>query len=269
VKGIEKVGMAELLTLYRDPLFWLFPFATALLTAVSFLLFAGILTWIDWRRPAWAERYRIQKREGQGKAVVGPAFRHFLINSLVTILAVFPLWPLLKVSRVHSGELPEWWVLAGQFIFFLYLDDFLFYWLHRALHTKLLYKPIHSLHHRFNVPWSIAGHYLHPLEFILISMAAMSGPLLVGAHVVTVWVWIVFRQLISAEQHCGYELPWNPSRFFPFNGGTAFHDFHHARFRGNYAGFTLVWDRLFGTLTPAYLEYQARPDDQPAQPEVV
>ncbi|KAF8768998.1 hypothetical protein HU200_007039 [Digitaria exilis] len=32
-------------------------------------------------------------------------------------------------------------------LFYFVLEDFIFYWGHRALHTKWLYKHVHSVHH--------------------------------------------------------------------------------------------------------------------------
>ena len=32
-------------------------------------------------------------------------------------------------------------------VFSLYLEDFLFYWSHRALHLPYLYKYVHKTHH--------------------------------------------------------------------------------------------------------------------------
>jgi plant 4alpha-monomethylsterol monooxygenase len=42
--------------------------------------------------------------------------------------------------------------------------------------------------------------------------------------------------------------------------GPAYHDYHHAKFTGNYAAIFPIWDRLCGTLSdgyPAYLEARA------------
>ena len=38
-------------------------------------------------------------------------------------------------------------VVLAQIIFYFILEDFIFYWGHRVLHTKWLYKHVHSVHH--------------------------------------------------------------------------------------------------------------------------
>jgi len=51
----------------------------------------------------------------------------------------------------------------------------------------------------------------------------------------------------------------NPCRYlFLGSDGARHHDFHHARVRGNYAGFFPIWDRAFGTFAKGYAEVLAR-----------
>jgi len=38
-------------------------------------------------------------------------------------------------------------VVVSQVLFYFVLEDFIFYWGHRALHMKWLYKHVHSVHH--------------------------------------------------------------------------------------------------------------------------
>lgn len=247
--------MDALLALYQSELFWLFPVATQVVSMGAFLLFALPLTWLAWRQPAWAEKFRIQTRTADAKKTIGPSVGYWLMNNLIMFALVFLAWPLLRLTGVHAGPLPAWYIIAGQVLLFIYLDDFLYYWMHRALHTnRFLYKKVHGVHHRVFVPWAITAHYMHPIEFVLTGSLALLGPVLLGAHVVTVWIWIAFRQWEAAEGHCGYSFPWNPSHLIPFYGGVEYHDFHHAKFHGNYSGFLGYLDGIFGSYSKGYKE---------------
>ncbi|HWP64664.1 MAG TPA: sterol desaturase family protein [Candidatus Limnocylindria bacterium] len=240
---------------YGDPLFLLFPVATAGVATVSFALFAGALTAIAAREPAALRRYRIQRQRPRPQELVGRSIRSWARNNVWNLAAFVAIWPVLRlVSTIHAGALPPWWVIAGQVLFFVYLDDFLYYWFHRAMHTRWLYKHVHAWHHRIVTPWAVTGNYMHPLEYGLTGAVALVGPMLVGAHVVTLWIWFAFRQWEAAEGHCGYDLPWTPTHFLPFNDGPTHHDVHHERVKGNYAGFFPLWDRVFGTLARGYAE---------------
>lgn len=243
-----------LLATYRDPLFLAFPVATGLISAAAFMVFAIPLTWIAARDPAWARPYRIQSRAPRAQQLVWASVRSWAVNNGGMLVGIVLLWPLLRLSGVHTGPLPPWWVIGGQILFFFYLDDFLYYWSHRLLHTRWLYKTIHAWHHRIVTPWAITGNYMHPLELSLTGGVALIGPLLLGSHVVTVWLWFVWRQWEAAEGHCGYDFPWSPSHLLPGNDGARHHDMHHARVKGNYAGFTPIWDRIFGTFAKGYAE---------------
>lgn len=239
---------------YSERLFWLFPIATSLISMAAFLLFALPLTWIAYRdSPRW-RRYRIQNKHREATEIIGPSIKSWLTNNLVMTALVVAAWPLLRLAPVHAGPLPPSYVIALQVVGLIYLDDFLFYWMHRLLHHKRLYKHVHVVHHRIPAPWAISAHYMHPVEFVATGTLALVGPVLIGAHVATIWIWIAFRQWEAAEGHSGYSFPWNPSHLFPGYGGTEYHDFHHAKFVGNYAGFLGYLDRFFGTYAKGYRE---------------
>ncbi len=242
---------------YREPLFWLFPVATTLLSMFAFLLFALPLTWLSHADPVWARRFKIQSRHDRHVGF-GEALYQWWTNNLQTFVGVLLLWPLLRLSDVHAGPLPAWWLIVLQLLFIIYLDDFLFYWMHRAMHTRWLLKHVHGLHHRIYAPRAIAGHYSHPVEYGLTAAIALVGPLLLGVHVLTLWIWVVFRQWEAAEGHCGYDFPWSPTHVLPFSDGAVHHDYHHSKIKGNYAGFLSWTDRAFGTLVPGYDEDKAR-----------
>lgn len=259
--------MDLLLEAYRDPLFLLVPIVTVLLSMAAFLAFAGPLTWLAARDPAWARRWRIQNTRGarlgaadaqtrgilvQGPHMVRASLSQWLVNNVWMLAAAVAAWPLMRLAGIHAGPLPPLWLLVLQLLFCIYLDDFLYYWMHRAMHTRWLLRHVHGRHHRVLAPWAITGHYMHPIEYVLTGSLAFLGPALLGAHVTLLWVWIVFRQWEAAEGHAGYDLPWTPTHWLPGSHGALHHDFHHARVRGNYAGFLPVWDRVFGTLVRDY-----------------
>jgi 4-alpha-methyl-delta7-sterol-4alpha-methyl oxidase len=244
--------VTALLESYRSSLFWQFPVATVFISMAAFTVFAGPMTWMAARDPAPLRRYRIQNRRPRPQELVWPSVRSWLVNNLTMLVGVVAFWPLLALSGIHSGPLPPWWAIVGSIVFFIYLDDFLYYWMHRAMHSRWLYKNIHGWHHRIVTPWALTGHYMHPLEYGTTGAVALLGPLLLGSHVVVVWLWFCVRQWEAAEGHCGYEFPWTPTHLLPGNDGALHHDVHHARVRGNYAGFLTIWDGVFGTYARGY-----------------
>ena len=145
-----------------------------------------------------------------------------------------------------------------QLPLFFVIEDTVFYWSHRALHTKLLYKTVHKMHHEFKQPNCWAVEYTHIFEYVVTnSISAFLGVILLKSHVVTFWVWLVIRLLEGIDGHCGYDFWFSPFRYFPFRPGANIHDYHHSHNVGNYGSFFTVWDHICGT-DLSYWDYKKR-----------
>ncbi|MCP5206516.1 MAG: sterol desaturase family protein [Hahellaceae bacterium] len=247
----------ELIKLYQDPMFIQLPIATLLLSVGSFLLVATPWTILAWVDPEWAKPFKIQQKPFQVNKYFLPNMARITINSCMMLVFLVLTWPLLRLSGIHTGEAPAWYIWVSQIVFFLLLDDFLFYWMHRWLHeNKWMLKNVHAVHHRIKNTCALDGNYFHWLEFVLIGSLAMAGPILLGCHIYVLYTWIIIRNIEAADGHAGYDFPWNPLRFLPLYDGPVYHDFHHAKFKGNYAGALHYIDRFFGTYIKEYLIYK-------------
>ena len=240
---------------FFDPRFWWLTIGGSIVSMVAFALFAGLLTWLAWAEPKWAQPYRIQTRRAKGAAIIWPSIKQWLINNAWMTTLVVLSWPLIRLTDIHLGPLPPIWLIVLQLLLFIYLDDFLYYWMHRTMHrNRWLYRKVHCKHHVIMTPWAITGHYMHPAEYVATGLLMLLGPALVGAHILVLYLWVIFRQLEAAEGHCGYDLPFSPTRWLPFSDGAVHHDYHHAKIHGNYAGYLPWTDRVFGTFVPGYQE---------------
>lgn len=160
-------------------------------------------------------------------------------------------YPVFRFMGMRSSlPLPSWKVMSTQIIFYFIVEDFIFYWGHRILHTKWLYKHVHSVHHEYATPFGLTSEYAHPAEILFLGFATIFGPAITGPHLITLWLWMVVRVLETVEAHCGYHFPWSPSNFLPLYGGSDFHDYHHRLIytkSGNYSSTFVYMDWLFGT----------------------
>jgi 4-alpha-methyl-delta7-sterol-4alpha-methyl oxidase len=183
----------------------------------------------------------------QNRCVLRLILYHVCVNLPVMIFS----YPAFKFMGLRSSlPLPHWTVVVSQVLFYFVLEDFIFYWGHRALHTKWLYKHIHSVHHEYATPFGLTSEYAHPAEILFLGFATVVGPALTGPHLFTLWLWMVLRVLETVEAHSGYHFPWSPSNFLPLYGGSDFHDYHHRVLytkSGNYASTFVYMDWLFGT----------------------
>jgi len=242
---------------YNDPWFWQFPMATLAISMVAFLIVATPWTIVAWLDPVSLRKYKIQQKPFEVRKFLLPSLGRILINNIILASLLVLSWPLLKLTAVHNTELPAWYVILAQLVFFVLLDDFLYYWMHRYMHeNKWLLRNVHSVHHRIRNTCGINGNYVHWLEYSLTAPLTLIGPVLLGAHVYVIWLWVVIRQIEGADGHIGYDIPWNPVHLLPVYEGPVYHDFHHAKFKGNYAGFLPYLDKYMGkTHIPAYLRY--------------
>eukprot|EP00350_Pseudokeronopsis_sp_OXSARD2_P001614 CAMPEP_0170541912 /NCGR_PEP_ID=MMETSP0211-20121228/1514_1 /TAXON_ID=311385 /ORGANISM="Pseudokeronopsis sp., Strain OXSARD2" /LENGTH=244 /DNA_ID=CAMNT_0010844819 /DNA_START=213 /DNA_END=947 /DNA_ORIENTATION=+ len=154
--------------------------------------------------------------------------------------------------RVDPDSIPNSFFgeILPQIYFCMLLEDTYYYFGHRLLHTKYLYPWAHKMHHQYVQNVGIAAEYIHPLDFVFLSLASISlGPVLLGQrmHFVTFLLYATIRTCEGFDAHCGYEFPWSPVRLLPLTNPSTFHDFHHSGNIGNYAAWFCHWDYIFGT----------------------
>ena len=125
------------------------------------------------------------------------------------------------------------------------------YFLHRAMHiNKFLYKHLHSVHHRLYVPYAFGALYNHPIEgFLLDTLGALLSESLAGLSVRQATFFFVVSTCKTVDDHCGYNLPFDPLQMF--SGNTAdYHDIHHQTIgiKSNFSQPWFVhWDVILGT----------------------
>lgn len=148
-----------------------------------------------------------------------------------------------------NGKLPylSWAKHPGWFIAWIFLiplwREFHFYWIHRAIHWKPIYRRIHALHHK-NVnpnPWS--GMAMHPVEsFLYLSVCLIHW--IIPSHPFHFLFTLQHAGLGPAHGHHGFEGPIIDGKF---PTGSYFHYLHHRYFECNYGEATLPLDKWFGT----------------------
>ncbi|EYU45961.1 hypothetical protein ABFS82_04G086400 [Erythranthe guttata] len=216
----------------------------------SIFFFSG-LPFIYLERAGWLSKYKIQSKNNtsaaQERCITKLLLYHFGVNLPVMILS----YPVFRFMGMRSSlPLPSWKVISTQILFYFILEDFVFYWGHRILHTKWLYKHVHSVHHEYATPFGLTSEYAHPAEILFLGFATIVGPAITGPHLITLWLWMVLRVLETVEAHCGYHFPWSLSNFLPLYGGADFHDYHHRLLytkSGNYSSTFIYMDWIFGT----------------------
>ena len=174
-------------------------------------------------------------------------------NMVWTLGSGVTVWTALEVlvlSQMAAGTIrvttfadtPVWFVA----IFFLIpiWESFYFYWIHRLLHTRWLYR-FHALHHRNTDigPWS--GLSMHPVEHLLY-FGSVLVHFVIASHPVHVIFHLMFYGLYAITTHTGFEGVFLRNRK-RLHLGNFHHQIHHRYFECNYGTLDVPWDMVFGS----------------------
>ncbi|MEM9175965.1 MAG: sterol desaturase family protein [Myxococcota bacterium] len=137
-----------------------------------------------------------------------------------------------------------------------------YYGLHRALHTKPLYR-FHAYHHESRVTTAWTGQSLSVVEALGWIAGLLVIPALIGLVAPLSWtgfvIYFVANTFVNVAGHANVEL--NP---LSARGATwlahpwIYHSLHHARFKKHYAFASTFMDRLFGTEWKDWQELHGR-----------
>ena len=87
----------------------------------------------------------------------------------------------------------------------LLLHDAFFYWLHRAMHTRLLFRATHLVHHRSVYPTAYAAYSFHPAEAFGEAFIVVVIIYLIPVHPLAFLVFQTISTAYNVYGHCGRE----------------------------------------------------------------
>ena len=205
--------------------------------------------WLDARRPAWAERWRIQPRGDDGNndgndVAPSRAVRRVLVNQFGgTLPALALVAPLLAWRGLSSSTTPTAAAVVVHLLLAFLWVEVTFYGVHRVLHTRWWFARVHRVHHEYRRPTGIATHHVHFVEHVVGNLVPVVGGVVVaGVHPVPFFLFITLAVKNAIVTHSDFA--------FPLLGDVVHHDRHHHTLVGNFGALGLL-DRLFGTSLPS------------------
>jgi Delta7-sterol 5-desaturase len=147
------------------------------------------------------------------------------------------------------------WVIAAEYAAYFVGFDTYFYWLHRLMHVDPIYTWVHKIHHKSISPNLLTTLSVNPLESFINGGFVPLFTAILTVHSSTMALIGPTNIIVGLYVHSGFEFfPrwWNKSWLTKWFITATFHDQHHRFFKGNYGGYTTVWDRICGTVRPTF-----------------
>ena len=149
-----------------------------------------------------------------------------------------------------------WAYVAASLTVVILAHDAYFYWTHRLMHKRGLYKYFHRLHHRSITPAPTTAYAFAPGEAAVHALFLPLILLIVPLHPVTEGLFMVVMIARNTLAHTGIEV--FPAGFasgrFRWSATVTHHDLHHQHGSGNYGFYFTWWDRFMGTERTDYVE---------------
>jgi Delta7-sterol 5-desaturase len=195
-----------------------------------------------------------------------PAKRDYLreISYSVTTISIFALVPLtvlhvpaVKAHTFFYTDIKQygWLYFFLAFPVMFIIHDTYFYWTHRLMHHKKLFRLFHLVHHHSTNPSPWAAYAFHPLEALVEAGIFMIFLFDMPIHPLHLFIFVFLLIVYNVYGHLGYEL--YPPGFSKHAVGkwintSVNHNQHHQFFKGNYGLYFLWWDRWMKTIRPDY-----------------
>ena len=234
-------------------------FVTLVLTvaiAARYVLIAWLVHSLIWGRKDGRVRGRRLNRDRPKPATIRHELKLSILSSWIYAL---PAAIVLEAWK-HGGTLVyldvakygvPYLFLSGAI--YLLVQDAYYYWLHRLMHVKPLFRYMHAGHHRSRQPTAYASFAFDWSEAALTAWLLPALTFVVPIHPIVIVALLTLMTILAVLNHSGAEvLPdWLVHSWL---GGwlisASRHSLHHSHFDANYGLYFTFWDRALGTDMP-------------------
>lgn len=226
--------------------------------ASRYFFFAGI---------AWLLGYAVFKRRWFHRKIVAsfPRSREVWreIGYSALSLVIFGLVGAATAYAARHGWTQMYWRIGkhgggwfwASIVSVIFLHDAWFYWTHRLMHHRRLFRFFHRVHHLSHNPTPWAAYAFGPLEAFVQAAIFPLAVTLIPMHPLAFVIFMVWQLVFNVAGHTGYEFHprWLMDSWLGriLNTPTN-HVMHHETMRGNFGLYFNIWDRLMRTNQAEY-----------------
>ncbi|WP_254508763.1 sterol desaturase family protein [Anatilimnocola floriformis] len=179
----------------------------------------------------------------------------------ISTVVIFSVMATALYELYKAGYTNIYWNLRDYPYGFLFVSVFAalavhdtwFYWTHRFMHWRPVFKYTHLGHHRSVSPTPWAIYAFQPAEAFLQFLGIAVVIMIVPLHPLGMLLFFWIDAQVNTAGHTGYELVPRFIRQSPWFQGcntVTHHDLHHTHPNKNFGSFFNVWDRWMGTYLP-------------------
>jgi lathosterol oxidase len=223
------------------------------ISIVRYLLFAGIaylIFYIFKRSKFW--HLKIQDKYPETSSIkheIGYSLLSMFVFAIIgVVVAILNKFGYTQIYTTFSDHSVGYFLFT--IVFLILLHDTYFYWMHRAIHHKKVYRKVHKTHHISTNPTPLAAFSFHPLEAVAEVAILPIFVFLLPLHPLAILAWVLFMTSMNVLGHLGFELfpsGFTTNRFTKLANTSMHHNMHHKYVNCNYGLYFNFWDRLMGT----------------------
>src|ERR1700724_1167934 len=218
-----------------------------LIMLMRYFSVAGLFYLLVWKRPLrWRER-ELNSDKPSRSAIRREILWSISATLIFAVPGAFMLegwelgWTRIYLEPARYG----WSYFVLSPLLYMALHDTYFYWTHRLLSQTWWYRHAHYVYHESLSPSPWASFSFHPLESGIEALFIPALVFVLPIHVAGLLFVLTSMTIFGVINHLGYEIY---PRFLVDRGvgrwfiSVTHHNWHHRRFRCNYALYFRLWD---------------------------
>ncbi len=236
-------------------------FEIIIFTGIVYLLFAGpfyLFFYTRNKKKYW--HAKIQQRYAENKHTIRDIKYSISTILIFGTVIIFLIWAIKHSYTLVYNPIGKygysWYFLS--ILLTIVIHDTYFYWTHRFLHWKPLFKWSHKTHHLSHNPTPFSAYAFHPVEaFVNVGIAPLIA-FTIPCHGSAIVIFFFYSTVLNVLGHIGYEFfpkGFATHKIFKWHNTSTHHNMHHKFVRYNYGLYFNFWDKAMKTNHAKYEEY--------------